>query len=88
MIAHQVLPPVAAVDAGVTALHERVGGFTELLIDVSGRIDHLVATVDALTTELADTRARLDALAAEQSEVNGPVLRLKRALRTLAAKRR
>lgn len=87
MIAHQVLPPVAAVDAGVTALHERVGGFTELLIDVSARIDHLVATVDTLTDELADTRARLDDLAAEQSEVNGPVLRVKRALRKLAPTR-
>lgn len=88
MIAHQVLPPVAMVDAGVTALHERVGGFTELLIDVSGRVDHLVATVDALTAQLADTRARLDALAAEQSEVNGPLLRLKRAVRRLATRRR
>jgi len=88
MIAHQVLPPVAVVDAGVTALHERVGGFTDLLIDVSGRIDHLVATVDKLTDELADTHARLDDLAREQSEVNGPVLRVKGLLRRVFGSRR
>lgn len=84
IVGHQVLPPIAVVDAGVNALHERIGGMTDLLIDVSGRIDRLAVAVEQLGNEVdrmsgvqRDTRSRLEELFVYQVQVNAPVLRAK-----------
>ena len=69
------------------ALHERVGGLSELLIDVAGRIDRLTSSVAQLSDQVDGTRARLDELAREQAEVNSPVLRVKRALKRVVGAR-
>ena len=84
MIANQVLPPVAAVDAGITALHTRLDGLTEFLLTFPGRFDKLAERIDRLDGELehlngrnADTRARLEELFETQMQVNAPLLRAK-----------
>ena len=88
IVTHQVLPPIAEVDAGIVALHERIGGMTDLLIDVAGRIDRLAIAVDQLTEQTAgqaaglaelqsDTRSRLEELFVYQVQVNAPLLRAK-----------
>ena len=93
IVGHQVLPPIAVVDAGVSALHERVGGMTDLLIDVAGRIDRLAVAVEQIGNEVdrmsgvqRDTRSRLEELFVYQVQVNAPVLRAKRFLKKLRAK--
>jgi hypothetical protein len=76
------------VDAGLNALHERVGGFTELLIQVAFRVDQLDrfdARFDELAADVADTRNRLEELFSYQVEVNAPVLRVKGRLKRILA---
>ena len=87
LIANQVLPPVAAVDAGITALHQRLDGLTELLLTFPGRFDTLAERLDRVDDEVehlhgrnADLRARLEELFQTQMQVNAPVLRAKGAL--------
>ncbi len=84
VVDHRVLPPIAVVDAGVIALHERIGGMTELLIDVAGRVDRLTFAMDGLSAQndrieaaQRDTRERLEELFVYQVRVNAPVLRVK-----------
>lgn len=93
IVGHQVLPPIAAVDAGVSALHERVGGMTDLLIDVAGRIDRLTMAVEEIGNEVdrlggvqRDTRSRLEELFVCRVQVNALVLRAKSFLKKLRTK--